>query len=141
LDDLNYKQHGWKVVPFKQPIKLDGISYCHFFYHPKTGRPYGGELLGTRLKQIGHSFTMGHQQGLNIAMREVGDSRHQGLVIGSTYLHDEDYLGPQANNPWRGIVVCHQVERGQYDPMFVSLDFLCRKYENKTLSQFLKTRK
>ncbi len=139
LDDLNYAEWGWKVVPFLEELEIDGVSYSHYFYNPNTGRPYCGENLFTRLKTIGRSFTMGHQQGLNHAMRPVGKRRHHGLVIGSTYLHDEQYLGPQGNNCWRGIVVCHQVENGSYDPMFVSLEFLCRKYENKTLSQFLRS--
>lgn len=138
LDDLNATAWGWTVHPFLKPKVIDGISYAHYFYRPSTGKPYGGENLYTRLKEIGRSFTMGHQQGLNYAVRPVGGRRHHGLVLGSTYLHDENYLGPQGNNYWRGIVVCHQVERGMYDPMFVSLDYLCRRYEKKTLKKFLK---
>jgi len=128
---------GWTTHKFLEPAILDGIHYSHYFYNPNTGRPYCGENLYPRLKTIGHSFTMGHQQGLQYCLRPVGGARHQGLVLGSTYLHDEKYLGPQGNANWRGIVVCHQVENGQYDPMFVSLDFLCRKYEGRTLAQFM----
>ncbi len=138
-EDFNLKKWGWTVHPFLKPAKIDGISYAHFFYNPNTGRPYCGENLLPRLKTIGRSFTMGPQQGLNVAVRHVGDRRHQGLVLGSTYLHDENYLGHQGNSYWRGIVVCHQVNRGQYDRMEVSLDFLCRKYTRKTLSKFMKT--
>jgi len=58
-------------------------------------------------------------------------------VCGSTYLHEEKYLGPQGNNYWRGIVVCHQTENGSYDPMTVSLDYLCRRYENMTLEEYM----
>lgn len=75
------------------------------------------------------------------AIRPVGGTRHQGLVVGSCYLHDEKYLGPQGNAYWRGLVVCHQVEAGAYDAMFVSLDFLCRKYTNQTLRAFLARRR
>lgn len=136
-DDLNAADWGWKVHPFLQPLFLDGIGYSHYWYNPNTGRPYSGENLTPRLKTIGHSFTMGHQQGLNYALRPVGKTRHHGLVCGSTYLHDEKYLGPQGNAYWRGIVVKHQVENGAYDAMFVSLDYLCRRYEGKTLNRFL----
>jgi len=137
-DDFNAKEWGWTVHPFLKPVIVDGIHYAHFFYHPNTGKPYSGENLHTRLKQIGHTFSMGHQQGLNYAMRNVGSTRHHGLVNGSCYLHDENYLGPQGNNYWRGIVVKHQVENGTYDPMFVSLDYLCRRYENMKLSGFMR---
>jgi hypothetical protein len=137
LDALNAKAWGWDVVPFLEPRIIDGVHYAHYFYHPNTGRPYGGENLYTRLKNIGHSFTMGHQQGMAYAVRPVGGTRHHGLVVGSCYLHEEKYLGPQATAYWRGIVVCHQVHGGTYDPMFVSLDYLCHRYEKKTLRTYL----
>lgn len=138
-DDFNLKELGWTVHDFLKPVVIDGIMYSHYFYNPNTGRPLAGENLETRLKTIGRSFTQGHQQGLKVATRYVGEARHQGLVIGSTYLHDEKYLGYQGNTYWRGIMVCHQVEKGQYDRMEVSLDFLCRKYEGVTLKDFMKT--
>lgn len=141
LDDLNAASWGWTVHPFLEPVDVDGVIYSHYFYSPGTGRPYSGENLYNRLKTIGHSFTMGHQQGLQHAMRPVGKTRHHGLVLGSTYLHDEHYLGPQVVNYWRGIAVCHQVERGQYDAMFVGLDYLCRRYEGQTLTDFLSVQK
>lgn len=136
-DDFNLKEWGWTVHPFLEIFERDGVSYSHYFYNPNTGRPYGGENLETRLKTIGHSFVMGHQQGLKMAMRHVGKTRHHGLVNGSCYLHDENYLGPQGNAYWRGIVILHQVENGQYDPMAVSLDYLCRRYEGKTLKDYM----
>lgn len=141
FDDLNAAKWGWAVHPFLEPVVIDGVHYAHYFYNPNTGRPYCGENLFTRLKTIGHSFSMGHQQGLQHAIRPVGKSRHQGLVVGSCYLHDEKYLGPQGNAYWRGLVVCHQVENGAYDAMFVSLDYLCRRYARKTLADFLKEKR
>lgn len=137
LDDLDYARTGWQVHPFLSVLWLQGIAFSHYFYHPSTGRPYGGESLDTRLKQVGHSFVMGHQQGLKMSMRTVGSTRHQGLVNGSCYLHEEDYLGPQAKAYWRGIVVLHQAEAGTWDPMCVSLDYLCRRYEGVRLEEFM----
>lgn len=130
----------WEMHDFLKPVWLDGIAYCHYFYHPNTGRPYSGENLYPRLKTIGHSFTMGHQQTFSYAHRAVGNVRHHGLVLGTSYLHDEDYLGPQGNNYWRGVVVKHQVEDGMYDPMFVSFDYLCRKYEGVPLTEFMNSK-
>jgi hypothetical protein len=133
LDDL--ASPGWEVHPFLKPVEIDGVVYAHYFYNPMTGRPYGGANIETRLKTIGHSFTMGHQQGLGIGMRYVNGQQQIGLVAGSCYQHDEDYKGWQGNAHWRGIIVCHQVHGGSYDPMFVSLDYLCRRYEGHRLSE------
>lgn len=134
LDDLD--TCGWNVHQFKVPVTLEGVTYAHYFYNPMTGRPYAGANLETRLKTIGHSFTMGHQQGYKFGRVDTVKGSHLGLVAGSCYIHDEEYMGPQTINYWRGIIVCHQVERGEYDPMFVSLDYLCRRYEGKRLSAF-----
>lgn len=119
---------GWEPVPYLKPITIDGISYAHYFYQPFTGKPYSG-TAHTKLKNIGHSFTMGHVQGLDIATRTLDSgAMHWGLVAGSCYLHDEEYKGPQANGHWRGIVMCHEVKEGAYNPMIVSLDYLRRRY-------------
>lgn len=126
----------WQVHTFLEPVNLHGVRYAHYFYNPNTGRPYGDDNAGTRLKTIGHSFTMGHQQGLLTAQRYVGGQQQRALIAGSCYLHDEDYLGPQGNYQWRGIVVCNNVNDGAYDIMEVSLDYLCERYEGMTLDAF-----
>ncbi len=117
----------WQVHPFLEPVDIDGVLYAHYFYNPMSGRPYGG-MASTRLKQVGCSFTMGHQQTLDYALRFVNGQSQHALVAGAGYLHDEDYKGPQGNAHWRGIIVKHDVYNGSYDPMFVSLDYLERRY-------------
>jgi hypothetical protein len=136
LDALDYERTGWTVHPFLEVVNIDGVNYSHYFANPMSGRPYGGSNVETRLKTIGASFTMGHQQGLLIGMRYVMGRSQHGLVAGSFYLHDEDYKGPQGNSHWRGLVVCHQVEGGSYDIMTVSMDYLCRRYEGVSLARF-----
>lgn len=134
FDDL--ESPGWEVHDFLKIVKIDGVHYSHYFYNPMTGRPYGGQNIETRLKTIGHSFTMGHQQGLWYGLRSTIGGMQHGLVAGSFHMHEEEYLGPQAADHWRGLVVCHQVESGAYDPMFVSMDYLCRRYEGVDLATF-----
>lgn len=127
---------GWEVVPFLRPVTIDGVVYCHYFQNRGTGKPLGGQAL-TRLKQLGHTFVQGHQQVLEVATRYVLDQAQWGIVAGACYLHEEDYLGDQGNHHWRGVIVLHQVEDGAFDPMFVSLDYLCRRYEGVPLAEFM----
>lgn len=133
-DDLRYADSGWSVRKYRELLWLDGVAYSHFFYNQMNGRPLGGMIEG-RLKTIGHSFTQGHQQVLLYGVRYVAGKQQNGLVAGAFYMHDEDYLGPQQAY-WRGIIVKHQVEDGAYDPMFVSMDFLCRRYAGKRLADY-----
>jgi len=128
---------GWKQHEFLKPVELDGVHYAHYFYQPNTSKPFTG-TIENRLKNIGHSFTMGHQQGLLVGLRDiVGETRQRGLVFGSTYLHDEEYKGHQGNTHWRGIAVCRNVEDGNYDLSEVSLDALCKRYEGISLTEFM----
>jgi len=138
LDSLDFR--GWQVHPFLEVVWLDGVAYSHYFVQPLTGRPVAG-MIETRLKTLGHSWTAGHQQvllhGLRPVMSQAGPTYHHGLVAGTCCLHDEEYLGPQGNFFWRGIVVCNDVRDGAYDIMTISLEFLCRRYEGVSLTEFL----
>lgn len=127
--DLKFAAYGWEVIDYLRPIEIGGIWHAHYFYNPMSGHSYSG-TAEQMLKNIGYSFTMGHQQGLRFARRELGNGAVQiGLIAGSFYSHEEQYKGPQGNRHWRGIVVQHEVKDGAYDPMFVSLDFLKRKFK------------
>lgn len=138
LMDLGFEKFGWTVHDFLVPVNIDGIHYAHYFANPMSGRPYGGQSIDTRLKNIGFSFSMGHQQVKMVGERYLTNGqRIRGLVCGSAYLHDENYMGPQGNAYWRGIFIKHEVSNGQYDLMEVSLDYLCRKYEGCRLWEFM----
>lgn len=127
----------WEVHDFLHPVEIDGVWYCHYFLNPANGRAVSG-MMETRLKTVGFSFTQGHQQGRKVGERELANGQSvRGLVVGSCYLHDMGYRGPQACSEWRGIIVKHEVRNGTYDLMEVSLDFLCRKYEQMPLRRFI----
>lgn len=124
-----YSGAGFTVSPFLVPRVIDGMCYVHYMANPLSGKPYGGSALSI-LKQVGHSFVMGHRQILDVATRTLPvDGRQQwGIVAGAAYPHEEEYLGPQGNKHWRGIIVLHEVEDGNCCPMFVSLNYLERVY-------------
>ena len=125
--DLELERFGWKVHDFLEVVTLDGVAYSHYFYQPNTGRPLGG-VAHTRLKNIGFSFTMGHQQGKDQAERYLSNGVvHRGLIVGSFYPHNEGYKGYQGNEHWRGCIMKNQVRDGNYDIMELSLDYLIER--------------
>lgn len=128
LDDLRYKEYGWNVVPFLQPIVLGGVAYCHYFVTGMLGRPCSSAQIQLVKKHM--SCISGHQQGLQVATSYRADGRRlTSIIAGSCYEHNEDYLGPQGNNHWRGLLVLHEVNDGEFDMMPVSLGYLRKKYE------------
>tara|TARA_R110000803_G_scaffold60838_3_gene120356 strand:- start:5066 stop:5815 length:750 start_codon:yes stop_codon:yes gene_type:complete len=131
LSDSNFrlKEFGWKVIPFLQPVVLDGIAYAHYFTSGVMDRALGGQAQ-TKLKNLNMSFSMGHQQDYQIGTiyNALGE-RLRGLVCGSFYSHDEDYISSQGNKrAWRGMIMKHEVKHGDYDLMEVSLDYLVKNW-------------
>jgi hypothetical protein len=127
INDLDYEKR-WEVVPFLDVILIDGVAYSHYFVTGVAGRPASSaraQLLKTHMSAIA-----GHQQGLQIATGNRADGTLiTNVIAGSCYEHDEDYMGPQGNKHWRGILVLHDVNDGAFDLMPVSLAYLNKKYE------------
>jgi hypothetical protein len=125
---FNLKQHGWEVHDFLATVCIGGVYFSHYFYNPRTGKPYGGTAQ-TMLKNLGFSFVQAHRQGKELCEMYLsnGDIR-RGIIAGSCYQHDEAYLGLQGLNYWRGILMLHELANGNYNLMEVSLDFLREKY-------------
>jgi len=126
--DLDYGKFGWKVHDFLEVIELDGISYSHYFPRNAAGRivqtRHGAPCARLQVQREGRSCTSGHLQGLDIHLQQRADKIHTGLIAGSFYMHEEDYLGPQGTAYWRGIIYKHEVDDGSYDPMMVSMKYL-----------------
>lgn len=127
LTDLKYEDFGWDVVPYLEPIIIDGVAYCHYFVTGIAGRPCSTAQVQLTKKHM--SCVAGHQQGMQIAMSHRADGvRLTSIIAGSCYEHNEDYLGYQGNKHWRGIIMLHDVNEGEFDVMPVSLKYLRGKY-------------
>ena len=128
IDDLRYKQSGWEVFDFLKPVVIDGVVYCHYLVSGVMGRPI--TTAAAMVTKVHQSAVVGHQQGRQIAFGKRGDGGPDFtcIIAGSCYLHDEDYMGHQGNNHWRGILMLHEVKDGHFDESMISLDFLRRKY-------------
>ena len=127
VDDLNYDK-DWEVIPFLQPIIIEGVAFCHYFISGVMGRP----VTSARALLTKHhmSCIAGHQQGKDIAYGKRGDGTGMTAIIaGSCYTHDEEYLNYQSNNHWRGIYLLHNVRNGQFDECSVPIHYLLEKYK------------
>lgn len=130
LDDLEYKNFGWEVYPFLQPVVVGGVAFCHYFPSGIMGRP----TMSARqiLNKLHMSAYAGHQQGRDIAYAKRADGGDLTAIIsGSFYQHEESYLSPFTNKHWRGAYFLHQVKDGAFDEMALSLEYLLYRFGKK----------
>ena len=127
IADLRLEEYGWRVHPFLQPISIGGVAFNHYFPSGVMGKP----ITSARalLSKLHMSAVAGHQQGKDIAFSRRADGGHLvAIITGSFYQHDYKYLSPFTNAHWRGMLMMHEVKDGTFDEMFVSIDFLRRRF-------------
>lgn len=132
IEDLKYESFGFEVYPFLEVVMVDGIAYSHYFTSGVMGRPVTSARALVKAKHC--SAVMGHVQACDVFLNETRADGTPiiGIFAGTFYQHQESYLGPQGNFCRRQLVVLNEVDgRGGCDPMFVSMDYLRRKYGQK----------
>jgi hypothetical protein len=109
---------------------IDGICYAHFFVSGVMGRPIGGEHHAySLLAKHYSSCTAGHSHLLDFALRTQADgSKIMGCVAGACVGYFQEWAGHCNSLWWDGVVIKRNVEKGCYDPQFVSLDSLYNEY-------------
>lgn len=127
VDDLGYKESGWTVYPFLDVAVIDGVAYSHYFTSGVMGRPVTTAAACLSKKHM--SCVQGHQQGLQIHNGYKADGTQiTSIIAGSCYEHDEDYMSSQGNKHWRGFLMLHDVNDGDFDVMPVSLKYINNRY-------------
>lgn len=126
-DDLNYAKYGWEVYPFLEVVVIEGIAFSHYFTTGAMGRPASSAQAMLNKKHM--SCIAGHQQGRQSATGVKADGKQiTAIIAGSCYEHDEDYLGPQGNKHWHGVIMLHNVIDGEFDEMFAPLHYIRERY-------------
>lgn len=90
---LAFSKLGWEVYPFLTPAEICGINFIHYVPNPMNGKPMGGVVL-TRLKNVGESFVMGHQQVLDHCLRylPLSGRAQVGVIVGACLTPDHKVL-------------------------------------------------
>lgn len=111
-------------------LQIDGIWYAHYFVSGVMGRPISGEHPAYSLTtKLGSSCTAGHLHTADLSIRSgVNGRKTMGLLAGCYFDYDNDWAGKANNLYWRGVVIKRNVNDGQYDPEFVSIDQLRKEY-------------
>lgn len=133
-DDLSLNEWYDDVVHYNGQtpgtIEVDGVHYAHYFVSGVMGRAIGGEhpahaLITKRLC----SSTCGHIHTADFCIHTKGDgSKVMGAVAGVYQDYDSSWAGVVNNLWWRGVLFKDNVENGNYDAHWISLDTIKREF-------------
>lgn len=135
LDDLLFNTFGWHFIRYNGSTPgihvEDGVAYAHYFTSGIMGRPVSGEHTAYQLLAKQHmSCTQGHTHITDYSIRTRGDKQHiHGLVAGVYQDYDADFAGAANDLWWKGVVFKRNVEDGQYDPEWISMDRIRKEYK------------
>lgn len=68
IEDMGDVEFGWEVIPFLEPIAVDGVVYCHYFKAQGSHRAVGGVMParavlmkypGSYSRVFGHTHSFG----------------------------------------------------------------------------------
>jgi hypothetical protein len=122
---LNLKD--WEVHDFLSPVFINGVGFNHYWPVGAMCRP--AATPAAIISKLHMSCVAGHQQGKQVAYGKRADGQPIfAIIAGSYYQHDEGYMDKLSNKHWRGLLVLNEVQDGAADEMFLSIDYLRRKY-------------
>lgn len=134
IDDLQYQHFGWEVIDFLRPITVDGVCYAHYFTSGVMGRAISGEHPAySLLTKMHQSCIQGHTHIRDFAERTTAQGKKISAIVCGCYLDIdqwEHYAGEANKMWWRGVIILHDVEDGEFEPEFISMKQIRARYDN-----------
>lgn len=120
IENLQYEEFGWEIVPFKDNIKIEGINFSHYFTTGVSGRPISGTHIGHAMVSKLHcSSVQGHSHLYNHSEQTKPDGQKLFGLSAGCYSHpdySESWCQDTEHQWWRGIVFLHELDgEGYYD--------------------------
>lgn len=127
-ESLRLERMGFDVRGFLDPLKLDGIQYIHYVKNKNSDYPKASAKA--TIEQTFMSTIQGHKPGLDVytVWSDRTGRNAWSIVNGSSYVEDESYRRGGGNDHWRGVMFLDNVVDGDFDPEFISMEGLKRKY-------------
>ena len=91
---FGYEEQGIEAHKFLEVVKIQGVSFSHYFVPNSHGRVVNTKMGQASARQqvlnVGGSAVAGHRQGLDVACVERQSGRMRGIIAGSFYQHDAE---------------------------------------------------
>ena len=128
--DLKFKEFGWEVIAYQEPVAIDGVHYCHNYPTGIMGKPISGDNIARSLLLKNKvSSTVGHCHLFDYSMCTVPTGRKViGLSAGCYLHHKEDYARNTQRLWWSGLIVKRNVRQGEYDIETIEYNTVKRRY-------------
>jgi len=129
--DLKFKEFGWEVFAYQEPVAIDGVHYCHNYPTGIMGKPISGDNIARSLLLKNKvSSTVGHCHLFDYSMCTIPTGRKViGLSAGCYLHHKEDYARNTQRLWWSGLIVKRNVRQGEYDIETVEYNTVKRRYD------------
>ena len=128
--DLKFKEFGWEVIAYQEPVAIDGVHYCHNYPTGIMGKPISGDNIARSLLLKNKvSSTVGHCHLFDYSMCTIPSGRKVlGLSAGCYLHHKEEYARNTQRLWWSGLIVKRNVRNGEYDLETVEYNAVRRRY-------------
>tara|TARA_R110000822_G_scaffold168046_1_gene308203 strand:- start:829 stop:1647 length:819 start_codon:yes stop_codon:yes gene_type:complete len=111
----------------------DGVDYAHFVGSGNFGRAISGTHHAYALLQKRYrSCSVGHSHKRDMYFKEdVGARGGIGAVVGCFKGASESWAGQSNGEWWKGVLIKRNIQDGQYEPQWVSMETLKQTYGGK----------
>ena len=137
FNDYDFDSYYHEVVRYDGGtpgiIEIEDILFAHYFITGVSGRPIGGERPAHMLlAKNGHSCVAAHQHTFDFARRKTVSGRTlNGLVCGCFQDYVNDWAGNIGKMWEAGVCILRNVEEGNFDLQWISIEALKKEYHNK----------
>ena len=124
-DEYHHYENGAPAI-----VEYDGVSYAHFISSGNYGTAISGIHHGYALTaKLACSVTVGHSHKRSYFVKqEANPNPIHGLVAGCFKGKDEHWAGHANREWWKGVCIKRNIQNGNYDLEFVSMDRLEQDY-------------
>lgn len=130
LENFQLERFKYEVYPFKQPVCVEGIWFCHFFPSGVKGESVSGFNIGANLIQKNMvSSICGHSHLWDMAMRARPDGS-KAIGISAGWYGEEATYTDATDQLWHSCVtMLHDVHSGTFDVEQISIERIKNLYE------------
>ncbi len=122
FDEYHEYEHGGPSI-----ARYNGTDFAHFFSSGNFGTATSGiHHAYTVINNRHNSSVCGHSHKRDVYFKDGAGSI--GMVVGCFKGHEEGWAGQANNDWWNGVVLMRDVDKGRFEPEFISLKALEREY-------------